>query len=660
MTDLAKLVVRLEAETARYQRELDGARKKLSRFERTSNEALKKVAKGFGVMAAGAAVGLVAMTRQALNTADATAKMAQRVGVSTEALSQLQFAAELSDVSVGDLNTGLNRFNRTVDDAAQGTQTAVDAFARMGVSLKNTDGELKSTEKLLGELADQFAAMPDNATKAALAQELFGRSGAQLIPLLNNGAAGIAELRAEADRLGLTIRGDVAAAAEQFNDNLVRLRRVGTGAATELAGALAPSLAVLTDKLVDVVNGSRDGSDGIRELQIRIASTIGPVLSLADRLNTLGKGFAAITAPGRAMLRAAGESPLEILKSLRSELSRPAAGATFVDDVIAKLDELDAIARKRSTAGTGGDPTGGGDGGAGAAGAVNDQLQQMLANLQQQIATFDQAESAVLKYRLSVGDLAPQVAALGEQGTALAGSIIEQAAALEQLQSQAEQQQKLQAIYEANIGVITGVDDATRAYRNTLDQLQTLMAAEIITFEEFNAAQQRVTENFENGSEPADRWGDQLAAIADQAARNMQTAFADFLFNPFDQRMGGMVKSFANALQRMAAEQAASRVFKLLGDAADEGGALGAIGSALGFGGNRANGGRVLPGRAYEVGEIDREWFIPDSAGQIVTERDMAGAGRVSQVFNITTPNADSFRKSQRQIARDARRGMGQ
>lgn len=123
---------------------------------------------------------------------------AQATGLTTTELQELRSAAARAGVDVESLNTGFFRLSRTVLAAKKGTGEQAEAFAKMGVKIKNADGTLRSSGDLLEDISDHFASMPDGIEKTGTAMELFGRSGARLIPLLNKGREGLAELRKEA------------------------------------------------------------------------------------------------------------------------------------------------------------------------------------------------------------------------------------------------------------------------------------------------------------------------------------------------------------------------------------------------------------------------------------------------------------------------------
>lgn len=140
--------------------------------------------------------------------------MSQKIGISTEELSTLAFAAELADVSLDQLQTGLVRLSKNAADMANGTGEAKDAFKALGLEVVNSAGTLKTNDELLKEIATKFAGLEDGADKTALAVKLFGKSGAELVPMLNAGAAGIEELQSRARQLGLELSTEAGRAAE--------------------------------------------------------------------------------------------------------------------------------------------------------------------------------------------------------------------------------------------------------------------------------------------------------------------------------------------------------------------------------------------------------------------------------------------------------------
>lgn len=245
------------------------------------------------VTAAVAAIGSAAVVmavRQSVDAMDDLSKAAQKVGTSVPELAKLQWAAELSDVATESLQKGLNKLNIAITGIAPGAKGAAGELMRMGVTAGT--GTLDAMMKV----ADQFARMPDSATKSAMAIKLFGKAGADMIPLLNGGSEGLKAAAEEAERLGLVIDTKTARAAEEFNDNLTRLGVVSDGITTQISAGLVPALAVMTGALVDGLNaGNGLGAVGkalgnvllfVAEVSVKTGAAIGGIVSRMGALST--------------------------------------------------------------------------------------------------------------------------------------------------------------------------------------------------------------------------------------------------------------------------------------------------------------------------------------------------------------------------------------
>jgi hypothetical protein len=258
MATIGSLSVKVDADTRGLATGLKTSESMVSGFSAKANQLTDKLIKiGPAAIAAGAAVGVV-MLKSVADAADELAKLSARTGVTVEELSRLQYAAGLSGVSNQALTASIERLSRGMAEAASGTGTANQAFSAMGVNVKNQDGTLRSQNDLLEEIADKFAGYKDGAEKSALAQQIFGKSGAQLIPMLNGGAKGLRDMAAESDKFGNTINTKTAKAAEQFNDNLSRLQTLSGGAARSLTEELLPSLVSITDAMIKGIESAKE------------------------------------------------------------------------------------------------------------------------------------------------------------------------------------------------------------------------------------------------------------------------------------------------------------------------------------------------------------------------------------------------------------------
>ncbi|WP_417585142.1 hypothetical protein [Pelagibacterium sp.] len=202
--------------------------------------------------ASAAAVGAFMAIQGAANRADQQIKASSSYGIPIEQLGRLSHAAELSGASMEEVGKAAQRTARAVNYAMTGvTNESTRAFEQMGVALTNTDGTAREVEGILGDVAERFAAMPDGAQKTALAVEMFGRSGAKLIPMLNAGREGLRDMGDEAERLGLVFSENTARSSERFNDNILRLSRSMTGLWNQVLANVIEGFAQLTDKIVE-------------------------------------------------------------------------------------------------------------------------------------------------------------------------------------------------------------------------------------------------------------------------------------------------------------------------------------------------------------------------------------------------------------------------
>jgi len=231
----------------RIARGLQKAAQRLNAF----GEGLRSI--GLKVFAAGSAIAapLVGAVKTFADSGDALEKMSRRTGVSVEALSELGFAAEQSGADFETLETGLRRMQKSIVDAAGGSDGAVEALARLRLTV--ADLVNLSPEQQFKLIAERLSQVADPTLRAALAMEIFGKSGTKLIPLLEGGAAGIEAFQQQARDLGLTMSTDAAKKAALLNDTLNILWRVVKRLTTTIGEALADAVIDLADRITRVV-----------------------------------------------------------------------------------------------------------------------------------------------------------------------------------------------------------------------------------------------------------------------------------------------------------------------------------------------------------------------------------------------------------------------
>ncbi|MDP1660852.1 MAG: hypothetical protein Q8L55_02960, partial [Phycisphaerales bacterium] len=226
---------------------LKAAQKKLEAFGAGLRSIGTKMA-GIGVAAVTALLGTV---KAFSDSGDALDKMSQRTGVSVEALSELGYAADLSGTDMETLENGLRVMQKSLVEAAKGSQGANEALGLLGLTV--ADLAKLSPDEQFKLLADRISKVQDPALRASLAMELFGKAGTKLLPLMADGAAGINEMQEQARKLGLTVSTETARDAAELNDALGTLWKVLKQGVFTIGGALAPTIKELTERITRVI-----------------------------------------------------------------------------------------------------------------------------------------------------------------------------------------------------------------------------------------------------------------------------------------------------------------------------------------------------------------------------------------------------------------------
>lgn len=196
-------------------------------------------------------------TADLAKTGDEFAKAARNIGVTAEEIQELKFAAEISGASMKDVQTAIQRMGKGLNDTIRnGTGPFADSLAQMGLKIEEFDG-LNPVERF-ELLATSLADVADGSERAALAQDLFGRGGKTLLPLLNASGEGIRALRQEAQDLGLQFSNESAVSAENFVDAQLRLQTVLNNIKGVIAEELMPIISGLIDRTREWLRENRD------------------------------------------------------------------------------------------------------------------------------------------------------------------------------------------------------------------------------------------------------------------------------------------------------------------------------------------------------------------------------------------------------------------
>jgi hypothetical protein len=220
------------------------------------------------------AAGLSAMAGSAINAADNMNDLAQKTGASVENLSKFQQAANAGGTNIDAVGKALVKLNRGLSQlATEGKGPAKDALLALGISATDARGKMLSADEIMLRVADKFKSMPDGAAKTAAAMNLFGKAGADMIPMLNGGRAAI-------EGLSATMTTKFAKGADELNDKMAALQAKLMAVGVEIGTALMPLLNTLTDAVTALANA--------------FGALPGPLQSLIGGIALLAIGWAAL------------------------------------------------------------------------------------------------------------------------------------------------------------------------------------------------------------------------------------------------------------------------------------------------------------------------------------------------------------------------------
>ncbi len=233
---MADVTYTIGADASKYERAIERVKSSTGAM----GTAVKASALAIAGALTGAGLAFAAMAKQSLGVADNIHKLNLRLGISTEALSQYQLVAELSGVRFDTLTMGMQRMQRRISEAAQGSGVAADALNELGLSAEALNA-LKPDAQF-ESIAEAMRQVKDESDKTRLAMKLFDSGGVALLQTMTDGAGGIRSMRAEADALGMTLSQKGATDIANFNDAVAKLKRSTMALAQTTMVQLAPVL----------------------------------------------------------------------------------------------------------------------------------------------------------------------------------------------------------------------------------------------------------------------------------------------------------------------------------------------------------------------------------------------------------------------------------
>jgi lambda family phage tail tape measure protein len=238
MANIARLGVVLGINTADFQA---GIKSAMQSVEKLVN-ALPKI----GLAAAAAGAGLAVLVKKGIDELDKLDEVSQKIGVTVESLSSLGKVAKIEGMSIDDLAGSLVKLTRTIGEANTGSEAAAQTFKSMGLD----PSTFKNSEDALLQISDKFSQYRDGLNKTALAVDLFGKSGAAMIPFLNQGSDVIKQIRGDLDSFG-NASTKAAFEAAEFNDRMAKMGIVVSTVFQKFISELLPTLNNFTQALFD-------------------------------------------------------------------------------------------------------------------------------------------------------------------------------------------------------------------------------------------------------------------------------------------------------------------------------------------------------------------------------------------------------------------------
>lgn len=244
--DLLSLVARLTLDKTAFDKGLSEAQGSAQKSGTGFKEAFGNVAKtaaAAGAAITGAAASIYKIANDAAGATDRIDKMSQKIGLSRQTFQEMDFVMSQSGGNVESLQMAMKTLRNVMDNDAG----SIEMF---GVSVRDANGEFRSSEDIMMELISILQTWPDDVYKANAATLLFGRSGAELMPLLNGASGSLEEMRQQAHDLGLVLDDEAVDAGVHLTDTIDQVKRSFSSVMTQIGVKVMPVIQNLLDVIL--------------------------------------------------------------------------------------------------------------------------------------------------------------------------------------------------------------------------------------------------------------------------------------------------------------------------------------------------------------------------------------------------------------------------
>lgn len=283
---LKREIIATTASLKDYEKELAQSNVTLTKMKNISSDVASKTKK-LSMAAAGVGAALLGNAYNAAKTADDLNTLAKQYGVTTAQIQKMNFAQDTIDVSTEDMLASMAKLTKQM-----GAESAV--FDQLGVSITDMSGNYRSAEDVWYDTLEALSKITNETERDIIAQELFGKSAAELAGIIDDGGAALRTMGDEAESMGLILSQDALDSANQFNDAIDRLKATASQAfleaGAELAETLVPALESLVQNVSAVITwfGDLDGSTQTLILVFTgLVAAISPVAALISGISTV-------------------------------------------------------------------------------------------------------------------------------------------------------------------------------------------------------------------------------------------------------------------------------------------------------------------------------------------------------------------------------------
>jgi|11BtaG_2_1085332.scaffolds.fasta_scaffold01781_6 methyl-accepting chemotaxis protein len=551
-----------------------------------------------GLTAVAGAAGLGLLVKSSMQSIDTLGKTATKLGVTTQALQKLRFAANLAGVETRTVDMAVQRFTRRLSEAANNTGEAKDALKELGLNAKELT-KLSLDEQML-KLADAFDDVQASGDKVRLAFKLFDSEGVAFINTLEGGSAALQNMFSDAESLGFILSGSAVRGVEKANDQFTRLGTLFKGVADTVTAALSPALGELAKILTEEISGKLKGAGddtAVFGRQLAEAIIIGAKnasQAIIEFVNTI------IT-----QINAARRTVHDFKKSFGFSISK----TEFAKSMDAFNKKFEFWSSKKLSA----------DFAAGML-AIKAALRPLADEANHNAETFSR--------------LAKELEKIGEKNESVNIPIKNLVGLLQRMSEQSKR--------------VT--EDFTEIGKVTLNTSS--------VFDRLLSSLKQTNDQMKKGSEDAPVYRKQLMDLADAAKnvqKNMESAAVRGIRSLEDALVGittgtasakdafrAMASSIVADLTRIAIQKHITGQIAAGMGGAEGGNVFASIGRA--FGGFFANGGRPPRNKVSVVGERGAELFVPDGVSGTIVPNGGGGSVTVNQTINLSTGVSQTVR----------------